>query len=303
MRIVASLLVIALVGRATADDSKPRVPDRLFSDTWHAFETVGPNDQVFFENPAQYWSELSYEMFFVFAARAVEPTRDEWCEYFVNQFGKHGAESDLRWLIMDTSYTVPYVYVDSTGRPPEKLVANRMFRHIVLRCMTDPVFRDRYMHAVLWSRAWHRKGVSESDEAEAAIRTLADGFPTDADHSDGDYWGSACRFILLIYLTDREDVIKGADPTKLGDRFVEWKKWYHANRHRLVADPKRPRWVLGHVDRIVPGDFALPELNLPARPFPDIGDRLPSPDLLAELSNPSQHAGLPSTVNEQKKSW
>ena len=101
MRIVASLLVIVIVAGATADDSKPRVPDRLFSDTWHAFETVGPNDQVFFENPAKYWSELSYEMFFVFAARAVEPTRDEWCEYFVNQF----AETRWHWLSANRSYT------------------------------------------------------------------------------------------------------------------------------------------------------------------------------------------------------
>ncbi|HLA84486.1 MAG TPA: hypothetical protein VJL29_06810 [Thermoguttaceae bacterium] len=249
----------------------PKQPAKeIASATWTEIKNA-KSDISIHDDPIEYWSEMLVHCRIPFGNmihQADNPS--EAIRYFVDQFGKHGAEADIRWMWVGRGLITPF-----KSRPPDRGV--RLFpftvkikmelsEHIARRCLRDREFLERYYQAILWSRSLLRNGRTP-DSLSFAIELMGEGF---AEEEGRWYWWYARNLILLAHAFGRDDLLKDIEPEKLNKAYLTFAKWYEENKDYLVLSKDGFRWKLDKKakERGVPNE---PEYLLePAAPFPEL---------------------------------
>lgn len=206
-------------------------------------------------------------------------------EYFVVQFGKHGAEADFRWFLSGLTF----VYPDSTdySRHPADLYEFGLIvdEALTRRMIKEPELLDRFVYLTAWLDHLFNPLVFA-----IRVSTLRDGsgFPEEEDGKPGsDYWSDAWRFLLMAHVTGRGDLARNADPEKLDDRFRVWLSWWLENGAYLEPVKDKPKWRLNERAKEA-GQPLTPEFDrwgkmaplqfVPKVPFPDWDKTVPPPN-------------------------
>jgi hypothetical protein len=190
-------------------------------------------------------------------------------EYFVDQFGKHGPQADIRWLMSDLHATIPgcdYGWDKANDDRRERVFIFN--EYIVRRALADPKFLDRYYRAVFWSESLFGSADRndkhfQGRQVELAVNALRDRFPQSSEY----YWCYARNFVLLAHAFGRDDLLSDTQADDLASRFDELHRWFVKNEAALTADPDYPRWVRAVAAK--PGNSANVDTNFPSQPVPN----------------------------------
>lgn len=264
---------------ATSDQfvNVARSDDRLVraEGIWKKIQTAtAANPDGHRANLYDYWGEIYSKCSKAFDELAGDPDHDRMVEYFVDQFGRHGAQADLRWLIADPRMTLATCSAGSAyfRVPHLRAVQQKICEAVVRRCLDDPKFLRRYYVATVWSVMFLGKPVGLKQEAcfVSALRSTREGFKK---RPAREYWWFARNFVLLVHATGRDDLLKRADPKDFKKELAEFENWFTVNKAYLRADPRYPRWILDQKAKkkggMPPGEPELPHISLPEKPFAD----------------------------------
>lgn len=227
-----------------------------------------------------WWNELLVKNNDAFWAACAPPNVEKTLVFLTRQFGKHGADADLRLLLAEPSVMLAQHYPEpgaaTLGDPsPHSDWRARVIdaQTIVARVQVDMFLRDpkllhRYYQALMWSRQCFYPGLALGYK----LTSLEKHFD---DEIDGDYWWHARDFVIVAHATGRDDLLKGAAPNDLYSRFVEWRRWVDKNYEYLVPDHEKLIWVVGKYPN---GVFGPEPLKPPKLPFPDWKSGIRPPD-------------------------
>lgn len=199
----------------------------------------------------------------------------EGLEYYVHQFGKQGAQADMRWLLALRTWGLAPDRSLNPHREDKITHNNRRVQLIsaelqVRLFLKDPKLLARYYHSVIWY-GYMFNDLFYPVRLGQVYRNMK------ADSPDDNYWWYAQNFVLMAHATGRDDLLKGAKPEDLKPRFQQWYHWFMQNGMYLRASPDTFYWSLeekGKKIRKVYFPFVskqeLPPLKvLPIYPFPD----------------------------------
>ncbi|VAX39247.1 hypothetical protein MNBD_PLANCTO02-909, partial [hydrothermal vent metagenome] len=208
-------------------------------------------------------------------------------KFYVDQFGKHGSQADMKWLYIARTFNLA-----STAKIPEQKDQPLDYRiyclfakHQVLQFTKDPALLKRFYEGTIWYKPYD--GFFGKDRHDKVFGHGALGLTVRVIHErmkdikKESYWGCARNFMLLAYATGREDLLKNIKPEKLYPQYVKWEKWMLKERNGayLRASSKEPRWVLDKGEKkrqemyfpfLENEQMELPPLKIkPKYPFPD----------------------------------
>lgn len=250
---------------------------------WNRMRTMAP-DQPYdqYEEKVLWWLDLSRLLAAEFWAMAFKDHSDESVAFLARQFGKYGAEADMRLLLSATDVFLAQDYPDpganisvTAESPPEKRCGVKKLRELQLTVskvqvemfLRDPELFDRYYNFLIWSRQFLGTRHSHWAAFGPKIGDLEKGF--DRSDETGDYWWHARNFMLVAHASSRDDLLKGADPSGLVGRFDEWHAWVVSNYEDLMPQLAKPVWLIqpGSGTSLEWGEMELRALREPATPF------------------------------------
>ena len=192
--------------------------------------------------------------------------------YFVNQFGIHGRDADLGWILSCTFVTLPYYTSRSVMRketnPNALEVYDSFDRAFVEIWLERPAFRAKYYTAMLWARRmFGSEEMFGGRFSNPPFFLLEEVF---TDDQCEEYWWNARRLLLYIHATSQDRLLLNAEPQRLHAilvEFIKWgesiewsmkltsdgRKWEHSGSNVAKPQPRRKVW--------------FPPLELPASPF------------------------------------
>ncbi|MBN67862.1 MAG: hypothetical protein CME32_01100 [Gimesia sp.] len=202
----------------------------------------------------------------------------EGLEYFVNQFGRGGAQADMRWLIAARTMMLPADRnLKPTSQDDKLRQAQNAFAELQVRQFLEhPRLLDRYYHSVIWFDHMFNK-IFFSTYLGNVQKKLQ------SDKSQNDYWWYAQNLLLLVHATNRDDLLEDAKPEELIPVFEQWYQWLKINGIFLTASPDGIFWLRNEANNKIYLPFlknqTLPPLeNPPKYPFPDwVGKRPTTP--------------------------
>lgn len=291
--------------------------ERLRSIEPRRMELVPPTEEYELND---YWFDLGKACGDEFKKLISEGDLDSRMEGFVNGFGRHGPEVDLRWaMCCSSTFTV------STAEPkwePEDWGAlwhkmNRLNESVcqalVKRMLRDQDFLSRYLQLVLWCGLLHRGGEHDGlsgKDLEVNIRNI-DTYRT--RFGDQVTWYVRRNTILLFFVTGRHDLLEEATPEDIDARYPRWRDWLDKNflllqpaDHRLSWEKKPEegfRRQFGPIPAEITffkGSRVIPLLPPPEAPFPDNAEWVKcSPDVIAYFID--QHAVGMLPIRDEEK--
>lgn len=250
--------------------------------SWQAVQSAGPigDDptghvlaQLYNQCNAAFWATLPAEH------------TDEYLTWYVGQFGKHGADADIRWMLADPDAFIATAHAIPSGLPSKERqdsyrlalgvlhVDGLAAEALVKRFLKEPAIVPRYYRAVVWF------GQLLDDKARYgyAIGKLTQHFQ---DSQGPPFWLFARQFILLAHATGRDDLWLGKKPEDLKPAFVEWRTWFLGSTGKSSApaldaaaaymqlSPDKLCWQ--RRPGLIPASLAgLPRLDKPDRPLPE----------------------------------
>lgn len=211
----------------------------------------------------------------------------EGIEFFVNQFGREGAQADMRWLIAARTMMLP---ADRNLKPTTQ---DKNLRHVqntfaefqVRQFLKHPKLLDRYYHSVVWFNHMFNKMFFSTYLGNVRKKLQSDEF-------QNDYWWYAQNFLLLVHATNRDDLLENAKPEELKPVFEQWYQWLKLNGIFLTASPDGIYWTRNEADNsknkiYLPflKDQTLPPLKkYPKYPFPNwMGKKPTTPKIYRAL--------------------
>jgi len=196
-------------------------------------------------------------------------------QFYINQFGKHGAQADFRWLFALRSQGLT---ADRSVAPPsreKKKVERRRSELLVAELqvrmfLKSPELLARYYHSVAWFNFMFGE-YSFPFHLHKCYQCLHEG-----ERSD-EYWWFAQNFLIMLHATGRDDLLKGAKPEDLKPQFKKWSDWLIENGMYLRPSKKTHYWVLDEGEKARKEGYVpfvlnqkLPPLVVrPKYPFPD----------------------------------
>ncbi|WP_145310414.1 hypothetical protein [Gimesia fumaroli] len=221
-----------------------------------------------------YWIEVM-SVGFDELRRVVESSNPrEGLKYFVDQFGKEGAQTDMRWLVAARSQLLPanrrVKPANADGQPILRR-AQIIFAELQVRqFLKEPKLLARYYQSVVWF-----ENMFDDLFFPILLGNLYRNMKEDS--SDDNYWWYAQNFLLLAHATGRDDLLKDVKPEKLKPRFQQWFKWFRFNGMYLRPAPNSWYWEIdkgektrqeGYIPFVLHQE--LPPLKVrPKYPFPD----------------------------------
>jgi hypothetical protein len=206
---------------------------------WKVIQTFGRKKSG--HETEDYWNPVLAKSFKVFLAMTSdEDDLETNIRYFVSQFGKHDTEADFRWLVAHwggicgpSAGTEPH---DAVEDPHWHRIQCEFAKQQVFVLLKDKKYLRRYQRAVVWHELFYARRIL-SIRIGVTKRKIS---KRDVD----DYWWHARNAILLIHATERDDLLKDADPAKLDEVYAEWQKWLKANGVYLRARENGVTWYL-----------------------------------------------------------
>ena len=273
--------------RAPGENDQPQMYDDAEAvsrarDVWRrivAFEPVG-GDATAGES-ADYWRAVEGAALREFYEFVKEGPPKAAFQEFVRQFGRHGPEADLRWLLAVRGVgckpdfeIAPYSSEEFPGTEypavPQVQRAQLLMAELETRAfLKDPSLLRRHYHAVLWFGDFFDPQ-SLPDHVSTTRTNLKQG--------DDEYWWHARAFVLLAHATGRDDLVRDFDPDALQAPFDKWYAWFEKEGIYLRPSTSEPIWVLDQGERkrqdaylpFVLKPFTLPSLQVaPEGPLPD----------------------------------
>lgn len=287
---ISAVTVVGLTNNVRASDMSSRVQpaeqkqSEVITPEAHKFWTVIRNakgkrsvnfDESYEESLGEFWLETHMVAFATFSKMVDGPNRRENLKYFVEQFGKHGPQADMRWLLARPGTTLSQSTGDDGGlygvssvrsrkaRDVQVLFAELQVRHI----LSDREALERYYHAVVWYGSFfrffaHNIGVMQQKFSEKP---------------DAEYWWYARNFVVFAHATGRDDLLRDVKPEKLHARYIKWIHWIASNGPYFRASQSESRWYLDEGEKKRQEGYLpfvsrsrLPKLiKQPSKPFPD----------------------------------
>lgn len=206
-------------------------------------DTTEPN---FDERVLNHWYKVKSETFKVFFEEIVDQDdRQEALKFFVDQFGRHGAQADFRWLSVEPTITLPGCFGDEGGLHKPDSDRHRRARECQLaiaelqvpKFLANQDLMVRYYQAVVWhNHVFHRTYLFPH-----LWRVLDSKF---TDPSNREYWWHARTFMMLAHGTSRDDLIRNVKPEDLHLRCRQWLDWVNGKEPYLRTVPAEFRWRL-----------------------------------------------------------
>jgi len=252
---------------------------RIWNEIQSAEGTADPNQSEY--RLKEYWAEVTQQCFATFDEVYSDPDYKEIVEFYCAQFGRHGAQADMRWLLADARLTMPFGIPAAPAfeRPSGSRVSElqqKTCELLVRRFFEDPELLRRYYVAILWSGELIRDRPNQPHMFQIVVREVMRGLH---ERLREEYWGHARNFLLVLHGTGRDDLLRTGNPEDLKRQAVEFRDWFEKNRPYLRPDPAYPRWVLDEeAKENEDGRDELPRLIVfPTRPFPDWKGVAPPP--------------------------
>jgi len=276
------LMILGLASTVTteacASDQPRENPQERAKHIWRKILAASADDpDEYKQHLADYWGDIHAKCADAFEELEGDPDYAQMVRYFVNQFGKYGAQADMRWLIADVRMTLPTTSVRAGyfRHPVRGPVQREVCRALVCRFLQDPQLLRRYYVATLWSGLF----VRPEEKLPSGYRRQAFSFELVVLHAckglaeapPSEYWWYARNFLLVVHATGRDDLLKGADPTNLKKESAEFRRWFAQNKSYLRVDANYPRWILDEKAKekgdALLKDSYLPYIARPSQPF------------------------------------
>jgi hypothetical protein len=253
--------------------------DRVsFADIWMQIqeEQHASNNDLFADEDSK-WASFATRLQATFYSAVKAEDSEDFLKYYVAQFGRHGADADLRWVLAAS----PASLVDRNTAPfgLDLKVAKYRFaeleisKELVARLMAEPNIRSRYWTLILYSKSLLGDVANSADYGSRfgdAISITEKGFR--GENMD-EYWFHARRFIMLAHATSWDESLITYRHNDLRDAFRAWKKWFNNNEEYFVANQTAHVWQVDDNMRLqntkVNKNGHLPQLELITKPFED----------------------------------
>jgi len=240
----------------------------------------------------EYWTDIILQTMKSFEEMLEDTDKREVLTYYVERFGKDGAQADMRWLV--AYYPVTMNNCQAGGLSPPRDNRSKRWREIQLlfaeihvrHLLANPKILSRYYQAVVWKGKFIRA-------KEGWIMEVGNTERSFSKKSDEEYWWYARNFVLMAHATGRDDLLQNVKPENLKGQFRKWQSWLKNEGVFLRPSSKYPRWELDEGEKrrkegYLPYLFKSekpPLLIIPKYPFPDWkGPEPPPPSLLSELT-------------------
>lgn len=235
------------------------------------WEGIRKVDGIDLEDLDEYWAKMFFDCYERFGRLDDQTDPKLTIDYYVDQFGKHGAHADVRWAAAAPLMMLPHhdeKRLDALQREKDKKLVMYASRRIVEKCLKDPVFLTRYYRLIVWSGFF--LGASQAEQ-NYRVGQVYQGLPEKLRRANDGYWWHARNFVILAHATGRDDLLKDAKPGELEATFLVYEKWLKEKIFGATTDPKHLRWEVPK-DAVfeVPDDpshFRLPPIVLPMQPF------------------------------------
>jgi hypothetical protein len=224
-----------------------------------------------------WWSAKAFQVGNAFWRECKEPDLERKLDYYVDQFGLHGADGDLIWMMGCPRFLIQGNYPIGGLNDSEKVPLYIGFRRVddiicrreIERFAKEPAVLDRYYVALLWSGTYFGRGdgVFPGVSVRIAVKGDLAWVKKGLRDEPGKFWPRARSFVLLAHAMSRDDLIS-ADKTKLAKDYITWCAFTSTDnfREHLRPDPTRPVW------RYDP-DFGCTEIlwpyHAPTKLFPE----------------------------------
>ena len=253
---------------------------------WQAFLSQAPAvSEQRDPNATDWWADviLACHKQFWLACREFGP--DVTASFFAQQFGQSGTDADFRVLFAEPEVMVPQEYtkpVESRHATNQALVAAaQLIRKAQLAAaraqvelfLDQPEQLHRYYQAALWCGLMfrgapfhHLKLVQKYTGLKNEFRPLP----------DSDYWWYARDFMVLAYATCSEDLLGGATPGEMYERFLKWKERIEPHIYYVLPLPDGTRWGFDP-QTALEERWTSQALRRPEQPFPTWDAKMPPP--------------------------
>jgi len=242
-------------------------------------DTHGVFDQDFEAHLEGYWLRVAGDAMSTFDEMMEGSGAAEKLGYFVDQFGVHGPQADMRWLLAAPGATLNrcggpeggLCSADSERGRKERRVRLLLAEFQVKAFLKDPEKLARYYQAVAWNDQLLRPVVLSGQ-----VYSVKRFFPNTPERPE--YWWYARDFMVFAYATGRQDLLAGMKCTELQGQFLNWLEWFvKEDGPYLRPSVDGPYWYVdegekrrqeGYVPFIKKLDLP-PLVKVPEYPFPD----------------------------------
>lgn len=194
--------------------------------------------------------------------------------FYVNQFGRHGDDADVLWMLA----CAPFAFGEANPpgylrKAPHHAIAEEFSKEVVRRWLAEVKFRERYFHAGLWSGITIKPtkgkgGTLQFSDLAMLTHNCEEWFHADPPQL---YWYASRNFVFLWYATSWEHPLDKADADRLNEVYEDFYATIGGKRlYKLVRAKDGRRW---QIDETIaePADDnffeSRPTLQLPEQPF------------------------------------
>jgi len=216
---------------------------------WRHISTAGHGiDPAKYKLRTDYWSAVLYGPAYKVTTRALEsPHYRQIFQYWLDRFcnAKSKPKADFRLLFSAPDLLMPLrggptnnarVKINSKQLPPSELTRRRLAvcRQEVVLLLHHPQCLRRYYHAVVWSGLLFPGG--SANVGLALGRTIDETQHGFKRATKDEYWWWARNVIILLYATNRVDMLNGVEPNHLKMVFGKWVRWAKAHNYLFRAE-------------------------------------------------------------------
>jgi hypothetical protein len=245
---------------------------------WQGIQGVAARDPEGYKKgrdaELDFWASIATSCQSQFDEVVADPSWPSVGGIVVDQFGRHGAAADIRWM-----FALNHEIVQRDWQGPIAASWNSFDRGRtcipVSQCFVESALKRPEIVGRLWVALVYGRRIVGSGEPALGHHDLftvfrgitREGFDKITDEKLAWY---QLNYLLLAHATGRDDLFQKAKQEQLKQRFDSWDKWFLDNIHFLKADADYPRWRLDKdSQRMGRKSDRLPDLTLPSLPFPD----------------------------------
>ncbi len=222
------------------------VPARAV-ETWEkirALET--PMEYHEYDLTYGYWLTLMVDGEAILVEYLNEGFDEKGLEFIVDQFGRHGAQADMRLMLACGRLMLPdQVQLEASDDAIQRALGTSaanwrrasdiVCRFQIRRLMADEALRTRYYRFAVWSKMFIAPDV---------LKLHGHVVRTNPDVQSRGYWWHARSFLLLAHATGSLDLLRAGSPDEWGRIYPFWRSWFFEEGDKLVFDTPSLTWRL-----------------------------------------------------------
>jgi len=235
-------------------------------------------------NIDEYWLSKLTEGHDIFGEITAKQDQQALCD-ILSEFGKHGASADFVILFSAPELNMPitrqtkiYPITEDefgiSGKDYEKLQLAAC-KCQVRNFIENPNLLSRYYMATVWNFPWK---IRTNQGIGALAEATVDGFKED---NPEEYWWYARNALVLMEATRRTDLLNGAKPEDIKQRFSEWVSWFKNIAPYMVPNQNNLQWDISDVRPL----RSFSSIDPPLKPFPDWEGESPTNEIVYGMYN------------------